>query len=92
MVLISDGNSDIGAHVRSNSCFFICLKSLIKARAVTNHICSTKITIFLHACETCTELLSNISIMLQLIEKTDDLIARVSTDQGISNDILGIIR
>ena len=33
MVLILDGNSEIGAHVRSNLCYFICLRHLIRSRA-----------------------------------------------------------
>ena len=36
MVLISDGNLEIGAHVRSNICYLICLRNLIRSRAVTN--------------------------------------------------------
>ena len=35
-VLIVDGNSDIGAHVRSYLCCMICLKHIIKSKAVTN--------------------------------------------------------
>ena len=30
MVLILDGNPEIGAHVRSNLCYLICLRHLIK--------------------------------------------------------------
>ena len=36
MVLILDGNSERGAHIRSNICFFICLKHLIRSIAVAN--------------------------------------------------------
>ena len=36
MVRILDGNSEIGAHVRSNLCFLICLRRFIKSREVTN--------------------------------------------------------
>ena len=32
--LILDGNSEIGAHVRSNLCYLICLRHLIRPRAV----------------------------------------------------------
>ena len=38
MVLISDGNSEIDAHVRSNLCYVICLRHLINSRVVTNRI------------------------------------------------------
>ena len=37
-VHILDGNSEIGAHVRSNLCYFICLRHLIRSRAVTYRI------------------------------------------------------
>ena len=36
MVLILDGNSEIGAHVRSELYYLICLGHLIRSRAVTN--------------------------------------------------------
>ena len=38
MVLISDGYSEIGTHVRSNICYLICLRHLIISRAVTKDI------------------------------------------------------
>jgi len=38
MVLILDGNSEMGAHVRSNLLYVICIIHLIRARAVTNRI------------------------------------------------------
>ena len=38
MVLILDGSSDIGAQVRRNLCHLICLKHLIRSKAVTNLI------------------------------------------------------
>ena len=37
MVLISDGNSIIGPHVRSNLCCLICLRHLTRSGAVKNH-------------------------------------------------------
>ena len=40
MVLILDGNPEIGVHVRSNLCYFICLRHLLRSRAVTNRIIS----------------------------------------------------
>ena len=65
MVLIIDGNAEIGAQVGSNLCYLICLKHLIISRAVTNRIFSPKRTIFLHACPTCSELPSYIGSVLQ---------------------------
>ena len=38
MVFILHGNSDIGAHVWSNTGYLICLRHLIRSRAVTNRI------------------------------------------------------
>ena len=38
MVLISDGNSVIGTHVRSNLCYLISFRPWITSRAVTNRI------------------------------------------------------
>ena len=35
MVLILDGNSEICTHVRNNLCYLICLKQLLRSRAVT---------------------------------------------------------
>ena len=59
MVLILDGNSEIGAHVWSNLCYLICLRHLIRSKTVTNLI----FPIFLHACATCSKLPSDISNM-----------------------------
>ena len=36
MVPLLDGNSEIGAQVRSNICYLNCIKHLIRSRAVTN--------------------------------------------------------
>ena len=47
MVLISIGISVIGAQVRSNPFYLICLRHLIRSRAVTNRISSPKKTYFL---------------------------------------------
>ena len=38
MVLILEGHSEIGAHVRSNPCYLICSRQLIRSIAVTNRI------------------------------------------------------
>ena len=38
MILILDGNSEIGRHVRSNISDLICLRPSIGSRAVTNRI------------------------------------------------------
>ena len=49
MVLILDGNSEIGVHIRSNLCFWTCFRHLIHSGAVTIGIFSSpKWTIFLH--------------------------------------------
>ena len=42
MVLISDGNSERGEHVRSNFCFLICLRHLIRPKSVANLIFSLR--------------------------------------------------
>ena len=60
MVLILDGNSEIGVHVRSNLCNLISFRS----REVTNSILSRKTPISLHACVTWSELPSTISAMV----------------------------
>ena len=38
MVLILNGNLEIGAHVRSNLCILICSRKMIRSREVTNRI------------------------------------------------------
>ena len=38
MVLVLDGNPEIGAHVRSILCYLICLSNLISSRVVTIRI------------------------------------------------------
>ena len=38
MVLILDCKSEIGAHIRSNPCYLICLRQLIRSRAGENPI------------------------------------------------------
>ena len=38
MVLILDGNSELGAQVRSNLCYLICLRHLLWSGAVTKRI------------------------------------------------------
>ena len=63
MVLTLDGISDIGAHVRRNLCYLICLRLLIRSRVVTNRFFSPKICIFLYARASFTDLPSNISSM-----------------------------
>ena len=61
MVLILDGNFELAAHVRSNLCYLICLRHLIRSKAVKNRIVFLRKK--LHAYE-CTEVPSNISTML----------------------------
>ena len=55
MVPILDGNSHVSAHLRSNPCYLICLRPLIRSRAVTLWIFfyPEKKPIILHACATC---------------------------------------
>ena len=73
MVLISDGNSEIGVHVRSNLCYLICSRDLLRQRAVTNRIFfPRKRSIFLHACATCSAPLSNLSTMIKYLELLRD--------------------
>ena len=61
MVIVLDGNSEIGEHV--NLCYLICLRHLIISRAVKNCIFSSEITNFFHACASYSELPTNISTM-----------------------------
>ena len=46
MVLILDGDSEIIAKVRTNLCYLICIRYLIKKRAVTNRIFTLKSLIY----------------------------------------------
>ena len=64
MVLILDGNSEIGAHVWSNACSLIRLRHLNRSRAITNRFLSPKRQIFLHACASCSEVSSNTSTVV----------------------------
>jgi len=66
MVLILNGNSEIGTHVKSNLCYLICLRHLIRSRVVTNRnlVFSLKRFFFLHACATWFELPSTVSMTL----------------------------
>ena len=54
MVLILGGNSEIGAHARSNVYYLICIRHLSD---------SLKSPIFLYACNACSELPSNTGTM-----------------------------
>ena len=63
IVLILDGNSEIGVPVWSNYCYLIYLRCSVRSRSVTNRIYSPKRPIFLHECAKCSELPSNISDM-----------------------------
>ena len=64
MVLILDGNSKIGAHVKRNLCCSTCLRHLISSTAAQIGYFYPKRHIFLHGCATCYELPSNISTMV----------------------------
>ena len=66
MVLILEGNSEIGAQVRSNPYYFIYIRHSIRSRTVTNRVSFPKRPIFPHACATCSELPSN---MLTISER-----------------------
>ena len=59
-----DGNSEIGAQVRSNLYYLICLRRLNSSGQSQIGFFSLKRPIFLHACTTCSELPSNISTMI----------------------------
>ena len=65
MSLYLDSNFIIGAHVSGKFCYLICLRHLI--RAVTNIFFS--FPIFIHACATCSELLSNILYTISNVGK-----------------------
>ena len=65
IVLLLDGNRDIGAHLRSNLCYFICLRHFIRSRTVKIWIFSPKSPILLPACTTWFELPSNISTIVR---------------------------
>ena len=61
-VLILDGNSEKGAHARSNICHLICLRHSIRSSAVTkSFFFKSENNFFLYAL--CSELPSNISTM-----------------------------
>ena len=65
VVLIFDGYSEIGVHVRSNHCYSIFLMRLIRKRAIkVMFFFSPKRPVFLHACATCSKLPPYIYISL----------------------------
>ena len=65
LVLILYGNSGMGAHLWSDLSYLICLRHLLRSRAVTKiDFCSPKRPIYLHTCAMCFEVLSNISTMI----------------------------
>ena len=68
MVLILDGNSEIGVHARSNLRYLVCLKQLVKigSRHKLN-IFPPQRPICLHAGFTYSELPSNISTMTKMV-------------------------
>ena len=61
MVLTLDGNSEIGAYVRNNICYLICLMHFIRSRAVKNRECSSRKSFFHLACAACSEIPSALS-------------------------------
>ena len=74
MVPLLDGYSEVGAHVRRNLCYLICLRHLIRVRAVKNRIFPQKRHIFIRACAPCSELPSHISTMINLTRKLRNLV------------------
>ena len=81
MVFILNGNLEIGAHVRSNFSYLICLRHLIISKAVANRILQNpKRPIFLQACAKCSELPSNINTMA--ITRSGGTSQRVSSIEG----------
>ena len=64
MVLIWNGNCEIGAQVRGSICYLICLRHLIRSRTVTNPFFYPKRPIFLHACAKSSEWPSYICTMV----------------------------
>ena len=65
MVLILDVNSVIGAHVRREIGYLICLRYLFGARAVADWNFSQKRPVFLYKCATWFDIQSNVSSMFQ---------------------------
>ena len=75
MLLILDGNSEIGAHVRSNHCYLIYLRKLIRSKTFTNRFVFSKKTHFYSCvCAAFSELPSNISNMINYTIKDIDKI------------------
>ena len=64
VVLILDGNSEIGGQVRSNLCYLICLRHLIRSEQSHIGFLFRKKDTDLHDCAACSELPSNISSMI----------------------------
>ena len=62
-----DGTSKVGANVRCNLCYLICLRHLMRARVVTNQTFSPNKPTFLHAFSTCSDLPYDISTMVIMI-------------------------
>ena len=66
MVLILDGNSEMGAQVRSNLYYLVCLwHCLGLKKSQIGWVLSEK-TIFVHACPACAELPCNLSTMVTI--------------------------
>ena len=75
IVLISVGNSGIGAQLRI---YFICFRHLIRSRIVTDRIYPPKRPYFLHACATFSELPSYISTMILASNPSEKWVVYVS--------------
>ena len=63
MALKLIGNSEVGAHIRSNLWYLICLRHWIESSHISYFIFNSEKTFLLHACATCSELPYNISNM-----------------------------
>ena len=46
MVLVLDGNTEIGTHVKRNLEYLICLRHLIRSKVVTNRLLFLRVYIF----------------------------------------------
>ena len=71
---LSDGSSEIDAHIRSNLCYLIWLRHLMRSRAVTNRFFfSPRIPFFLQMCATCSKIPSTMNTSLFTVFKDTSL-------------------
>ena len=74
MVFILDGNSEIGAHIRGDFCYLICLTHLIRSREVTDLIFYLEKTYFRLYVRNKFRVTNNISTMSAISIKPESLI------------------